>query len=386
MSSRLTVDLNAIRENVREIRRLIGPDVSLAAVIKADAYGLGAAGVAPAMIEGGADVLAVARYGEAEELLRIHPKLSRPLMVMGLCSDEELLRAAGGRIIITIDSYRQARILSDTGKETVVHIKIDTGFSRLGLKASDPLALDEYGKICSLPGIRTGGIFSHLALDGKESDARQFELFTRFIGEAESRHWPVGKKHICDSIGMARYPEYRLDMVRTGAILYGMRPFRSPLIENLPLQFSLRWTVPVIKISELAEGEGVSYDYSWKAPEGGARVATLPVGYADGYKRTLSNRGEVLLKGTRCPVVGVICMDQMMIDVSAVTDAVVGDEVLLLGGEISILEMAEKAGSNRNDILASIGRRVKRVYTDGGKEVGELDYLLSPSYRSRIDG
>lgn len=366
---------------MRQIKNLIGPHVSLAAVVKSDAYGLGAVGIAESLIDGGADLLAVARYAEAAELKREHPDLAVPVLIMGLCSDDEFSAAAEQGFLITIDSYRQAKILSDTGLEAYIHVKVDTGFSRLGLKAKSAEALKEYADICNLPGITIGGIFSHLALEGPQEDEEQFNLFKTFIKEAEKRGLPTGQKHICDSIGLSRYPQYRLDMVRAGAILYGMRPFRAPLIDSIPLNFPVEWTAPIIKITELKEGEGVSYDYSWKAPAGGARIATLPVGYGDGYKRSLSNKGEVLIQGIRCPVVGIICMDQMMVDITSVKDAAPGERAILLGEDPAILDLSRWAQTNRNDIQASIGRRVSRIYTRKGQVVSRLDYLSSPSFR-----
>lgn len=382
MASTLTIELQDIRQNVQQVKEFIGSEVSLAAVIKADAYGLGAAGVAMAMIEGGADLLAVARYSEAEELNRLVPSMNSDILIMGLSTDEELVQQNPGNILYTIDSLRQAKILSQKNDNQVIHVKLDTGFGRIGLKASNPHAFDEYREICALPGIKISGLFSHLALKGKERDQEQFSQLTAFTDKAKQEELPTGIIHICDSIALSRYPQYHLNMVRAGAILYGMRPLRTPQIDNLAIKATFHWTTKIIHISSLNQGEGLSYDCSWKAPSGGARIATLPVGYADGYKRALSNKGLVCIHGKKCPIVGVICMDQMMVDISSAPDAKIGEKVFILGEKITIEELAEKAGTNRNDILASIGRRVNRVYLDHGKIRYQLNYMQSPSYRS----
>ncbi len=391
-NSILEIDIGTLQENMARIVEVAGASCRVAAVVKADAYGLGAAGIAPALISRGASMLAVARCGEALELKRIHPGLVN-ILIMGLCGDDELEKACGNNFIITIDSCRQAKLLSDMAvKKNLkanIHIKIDTGFNRLGLKTSDPKAVDEYRMICSLPRLKVGGAFSHLGLESFESDKEQMDRLQRFFDKLEFENLPIGLKHVCDSIGFVRYPQYRLDMVRIGALLYGMKPVETSLTDDLDLRFPLRWKCPVIRIARLKGGEGVGYNYSWRAPPEGALIATLPVGYADGYRRLLSNRGEVLLKGKRCSVVGLICMDQMVIDISAVPGADLNDTVTLLGRdetghEISAIEMAEWAGTNRNEILSSIGRRVERHYVRSGRVEALLNYLNSPPYK-RVD-
>jgi alanine racemase len=391
-SSILEINISTIKENTIRTGLLTGPETEIVAVIKADAYGLGAAGVAQALLEGGASLLAVARCSEALEVNRILPDLKTDILIMGLCSDDELKTACLNDFNITIDSLRQAQILSvlavshsPSGK-AAVHIKLNTGFNRIGLKVTDPASMEEYKKICSLPGLEIKGIYSHLTLISREEDEKQFSLFQNFTEKISDENLPVGKKHICDSIGLARYPDYRMNMVRAGAILYGMKPFRAPLIDKIDLEFPLRWICPIIKITHLDEGERIGYDDTWTAPEKGALIATLPVGYADGYHRSFSGKAEVLINGHRCPVAGLICMDQTMVDISGIKGVSPGDPVTLLGkdadsNEITILEMAQWAQTNRNEILTSIGRRVVRKYYKNGLQVAELNYLDSPSYK-----
>lgn len=389
-ATRLEVDLDALSHNVSEVRRLLraGPPARdgrpplLCAVLKADAYGLGAVPVAAEFLRAGAELLAVARLGEALELRRaLGPErfgpAGIPLLVMGHTPDAELPLAQRAGLVLAIFDESQALLLSglarETGRPARVQLKIDTGFNRLGIKpdaGTDALL----SRIAALPGLRVEGVFTHLALADEASDRAQFALFERVLEGRE-----LGVRHVCDSIGLCRYPEMRLDLVRAGAILYGARPGRAPLAETLELRVPFALKTRVSRLRRLAPGEGVGYDYTWRAPEGGALVATLPVGYADGYRRCLSNKGEVLWRGVRSPVVGLICMDQLVVDASRVPEAREGDEVLLLGrsgtDEIPLLEAAGWAGTNRNELLAGIGRRVPRLYLRGGAPAGLLDYL-----------
>ncbi len=385
-SSVLDVSLDSIEKNLRLIKDFLGGNTKVCAVMKSDAYGLGVPGVAGAMISGGADVIGVARCQEAREIKRsLGGESPVPLFIMGLCADGELEVALEEGFVVTLDSFAQADLLSRLAVErdltARVHIKIDTGFSRLGLKASEPESLEIYESISRLPHLSIQGTFSHLALADGVEDARQFHRFTQFCNKLEQRGISTGIKHICDSIGTVRYPQYHLDMVRPGAILYGMKPFRAPLADDMPLEFPARWTSRIIHVTRLEEGEGVSYDYSWRAPAGGALAATVPVGYSDGYPRSLSQKGKVCIGGVICPVIGLICMDQMVVDASAVPSVKRGDEVELLGDTIGILELAEGASTNRNEVLARLGRRVLRRYWKKGKAVSELAYLDEPSFR-----
>lgn len=393
-TSCLDIDLRGLEKNIETVRKSIGGRVKLCGVVKADAYGLGIAGIGPLFAESPLDMLGVARYGEALELRRYLGEGDFPVLVMGLCDDDELADSLGRNITLSLDRIDQARLLSRAavakGKTAKVHIKVDTGFGRLGLRSEEEGSLSLYEEISRLPGIQIKGTFSHLALAGREEDEKQVNRFNRFCAALKNRGVNVGIRHICDSIGTFRYPNYRMDMVRAGAILYGMKPSGPSAAENLDLDLPVRWTSKITRVVRLREGEGVGYDYLWKAPAGGATVATVPVGYADGYPRLMSRGGRVLVKGVSCPVAGLICMDQMMVDVSALDQVRHGDEVVLLGeqksqgkgrGQVSIDDLARWGGTNRNEILARIGRRVLRRYYRDGKTVGELAYLDEPSYR-----
>lgn len=377
------VNLDAVAHNLAEARRLLPAGVKIAAVLKADAYGLGAAAVGGVLREGGADMLAVACLPEALELRRLYPDIS--ILVLGYTPENWLAEAVAARITLTVGSLGQAQAVSRAaqagGTTARIHVKVDTGFHRLGIPAG-PAAAAEIGRIVQCPHLIAEGIFTHLALVSRPEDQKQFALFTQLLEALERQGVRFAIRHVDDSIGMVRYPEYRLDMVRPGAFLYGVRPsrFSDPSVTlAMPLAFKTR----IVRVAGIEKGEGVSYDFTYVAPRRG-RVGTLPVGYVDGYPRCLSNKAEVLVRGRRARVVGLICMDQCMIDLTDIPEAREGDEVLLFGhsaeGDVPLEEVADWAGTNRNDILSGVGRRVPRVYRRHGRVIGTADYLLGGSF------
>jgi len=385
-STRLEVDLDAIAHNLRSLRAFMSErgarPPKIATVLKANAYGMGAVRVAGALLEAGADMLAVACLPEALELRAAHPEAR--ILVMGHTPDEYLPEAVRAGIALTLFELAQARIVSREAvaakRPCELHVKADTGMNRLGLKPGEGSA-EFFSALAGLPGLKLEGLFTHLALRDALSDRRQFELFERITREAAEAGLSFPTRHVCDSIGLMRYPEFRLDMVRAGALLYGVRPLRAPGGERLEVHTPFALKTKVSRIARIDEGEGVGYDTSYKAPPGGALIATLPIGYADGYLRALSNKAEVLIRGQRAKVVGLVCMDQVMVDVTGVPGAFAGDEVLLLGespeGSIGVMELADWALTNRNEIISAIGRRVPRAYFSRGAAAGEVDYLLS---------
>lgn len=386
--TRLEIDLDAIAHNVRAVRAMLredpvssGQQPKLAAVLKADAYGLGALPVAGALLDEGVDLLAVACLPEALEIRQRYPEA--PLLVMGHTPERLLALAVDRRIACTIFDAQQARVLSAaavaSGSSAMVHIKIDTGMNRLGHKPGPESAVF-FRQVAELPGLDIQGVFSHLALCDQASDQGQFDLLMQTITLIEESGLKPGLRHLCDSIGLMRYPEFQLDMVRAGAVLYGVTPMNTPLSDSADLRTPFAFRTRISRLCRLKAGEGVGYDFTWKAPAGGALLATLPVGYSDGYRRCLANTGFVLVRGRRAPVVGLVCMDQCTVDMSGVPEAREGDEVLLLGqcesGSIPVLEMASWAGTNRNEVISAIGRRVPRVYHRSSRPMAVRDYVL----------
>lgn len=373
------INLDNLIWNFKQAKKLVSKETKIAAVLKANAYGHGAIGVAKVLIESGVDYLAVACLSEALELRKAFKEV--PILVMGYTADEYLSVAVKNRITLTIFSISQGKKISNISSElnviSKIHIKIDTGFNRLGLKWSEDLE-QIIQTIYSMNNLHVEGIFTHLALVNREEDEKQYKLFQKVIKELEESSINIPIKHVCDSIGMVRYPEFHMDMIRLGAFLYGMRPtsFEDQAVD---LRVALTFKTKVAHLKCIEKGEGVGYDFSFVAKEK-SKIATLPVGYADGYMRCLSNNGEVRIKGEKAEVIGKICMDQTMIDLTHIEDVNVGDEVILLGGSgedsIEIMEVAEKCNTNRNEILSVISRRVPRVYIKDGTLSHTVDYVL----------
>lgn len=361
--TQMVVDLDRIAENVQLISEMAGPATAIMAVIKANGYGHGAVGIAPTLVENGVRYLAVATLTEALELREAFP--TYPLFILGYTPDRLLHHIVENNITQTIFSLEQAELLGSLAKTmdkiARVHIKVDTGFRRLGKEPSDVFA-DEICEIFAVENLEVEGIFSHLALVNEEENEKQYQAFCEFIEALEGRGCEFKYKHIADSIATVDYPRYRMNMVRPGALLYGMRGFHSGF---LPVQQAMTFRTAISQLHKVPKGEGVSYDYLWKARRD-SLIATLPFGYADGYPRNLRDKGYVVINGVRVPVIGVICMDQCMADVTDVPDVVTGMEAIIYGdghdGSMTIEEAAKLAGTNKNDIIARIPARPPRKY------------------------
>lgn len=372
------IDLDCIKHNLIEARKYIKPETKIAGVIKANAYGHGAVAIAKALIKNGIDMLAVACLSEAIEVRKHCTEI--PILVMGHTVDSKLKFAVEQDITTTIFSLEQAKILSELGaslkKDAVVHIKINTGFNRIGVNI-DKDTIDTITEIYGLSNLKVEGIFTHFALKTSETDKAQYDLFMDLIYKLESKGIIIPIKHICDSIGMVAYPDYHLDMIRLGSFMYGVK---TELMDDGVLILDVNFKTQISQINEIKKGEGVGYGYSFVAKKD-TLVGTLPVGYADGYMRCLGNKGgEVSIKGKKAPIIGKICMDQLMIDLTDIPEAKIGDEVVLLGEStkdiIKLADIAEKVDTNRNEILSIIGRRVPRVYIENNEVVQIVDYLL----------
>ena len=320
--TQIVIDLSRIAKNIKLIKNMIGPDVALMAVVKANAYGLGALPIAPIIIENGAEYLAVATLSEAVQLKEAYPQY--PVFILGHTPIRYMDVVAEYGITQTVFSYEQAKVLSDSsiklGKKTRVHIKVDTGFHRLG-KAPSAEYADEIIRMYSLPGIEIEGIFSHLALASDENDRMQYKELSDFIALLESRGCTFRYKHIADSIACVDYPEFRMNMVRPGALIYGMIGYSKG---SLPVEQAISFKSAISQIHRIRKGEGVGYDFLWTA-ERDSVVATLPFGYADGYPRQMRDKGYVIINGKKAPIIGVLCMDQVVADVTDIPDAPLPD-------------------------------------------------------------
>lgn len=373
----IEVNLDNIAYNMKKIKEVVGDDVDIAAVIKADGYGHGAVNIAPSIMENGGAYLAVATLTEALELRNNYKDYN--IMIMGYTPDEYLEYVVLNDITQTIFSLRQGKLLDDAGKKynkrPVVHIKYDTGFNRLGFKDSLE-SIDEIDKIFDLENIYVEGIFSHFALTDKKEDDLQYEKFINAVSKLENRGRKFKYKHVCDSISGIDYPECRLNMIRPGAIIYGLKSYKD---DSVILKQAMTFKTKIYHIKTLEEGEGVSYDYTWKAGKKSV-IATLPFGYADGYPRNMRDKGTVTIHGKKAPIIGVICMDQCMVDITDIPEAQVGDEVIIYGdgtnNTLDINQISLLASTNKNEIVCRITRRTPRVYIKNGKVFKILNYLL----------
>lgn len=355
----LKIDLNEIARNMDLICEMAGEGVSVMPVIKANGYGHGAVGIAPTLMEHGAAYLAVATLTEALELRDAYSDY--PLFILGHTPDRLLPLVFEKNITQTIFSLKQARQLSElalaAGTKAKVHLKVDTGFHRLGIDDVEELAA-----ICAEPGIDAEGIFSHLALVNDEENRNQYDRFVAIIDALADRGITFRYHHLADSISAVDYPEYRMDMIRPGALVFGLRGFHKGFLD---VRQCVTFETRISQIHHIAAGEGVGYDYLWRAPAD-TRIGTVPFGYADGYPRNMRDKGYVTIRGVKCPILGVICMDQCMVDLTEVPDAREGDVAIIYGsGEdntMSIQEACELAGTNKNEIVARIPARPPRVY------------------------
>lgn len=367
----MEVDEDALLYNYRLAKSLCREDTAFICVVKANAYGLGLRRTAETLHEAGATWFAVAAPEEAYIVRRAVPDAH--ILLMGPAGEEELPFLIKEEISLTVgtvlDAERASNAAAALHKKALVHVKLDTGLHRLGFTDTK-----EALKIKDLPGLTFEGIFSHLALRSREQSIAQERQFTAFADELAAGGLRPPMRHLVDSIGLTRYPEWQMDAVRVGAFLYGNVPVsweRFSEGKNV-VTFKAR----VTRVDWVRAGEGVGYDDTPLLRD--ARVATLSVGYIDGYPRCLSHKGFVALHGKRAPVLGLVCMDQMMIDVTDIPEAQAGDAVTLLGGEIDLREYAKWGDLNRNECLGIIGRRVPRVYFRDGKIVhteAEMDEI-----------
>lgn len=373
----IEINLDRIEHNIRAIRDMCGPSTNIGAVVKADAYGHGAVALAPVLMENGADLLCVATLSEGIELKQHFPNY--PVLLMGLTRNEYFDDVLHYHLIQTIDTFEQAAALSQSAvkhKQTAhIHIKIDTGFHRLGFLVNEE-SIDQIETISHLPNIIIDGIFTHLVLLDDKTNEEQFQLFLSVKDALKQRKIHIPCWHIADSIAGVDYPQYRMDGIRAGAILYGLKGFHKGELE---LRQAISFKSRINHITHIRAGEGVSYDFTWRA-EKDTRIATLPFGYADGYPRNLRGKGWVTIHGKRVPIVGVICMDQCMVDLYEVPEACVGDEVIIYGdgsaNTMSIQEAALLAETNKNDIVSRLTRRPPRVYTRKGEMVKVSHFFL----------
>ncbi|MCC8170006.1 MAG: alanine racemase [Oscillospiraceae bacterium] len=377
------VDLDAITHNIQEIRKITNPNAQIMAVVKADAYGHGFLEVAKTLLENGADRLAVAVLQEGKQLRS--RGVDVPILILGASSEESIEDLINFNITPSVFDYEFAKALSYVAekKEKIIkiHIKIDTGMSRIGFVATEDNTsiVDEIVKISKLPYIEIEGIFSHFATSDesdKEYTLLQYKRFTDVIQRLEERGINIPIKHICNRAAIMMYPEMHLDMVRPGVILYGMYPSDEVDKSRLDLIPAMTLKARISHVKEVEPGRGVSYGKDYITDKV-TKIATVPIGYADGYIRRLAKKGKMLVGGKTAPIIGRICMDQCMIDITNVHNINKGDEVIIFGREgVTIDDLARWLETINYEVSCLIGKRIPRIYTKNGEAVKELNYLL----------
>lgn len=376
------INIDAMKYNVKNIRKITSPGAKIMAVVKADAYGHGYRRVCKSLLESGVDCFAVAMAAEAKEIRR--SGFDVPVLILGATPDSEAEEIVRYDIIPNVYNYEFAEYLSQIAvgqnKNVKIHLKIDTGMSRLGFVAGDDNTelIKEIIKISNLPNIIIDGIFSHFACSDEADSSytyMQFERFKKLTDELEAAGITIPCKHIANSAAIMMYPEMHLDMVRAGIILYGYYPSEDVDKTKLSLKPVMTLKSRVTLVKETEAGRGVSYGKTYITDKN-TKIATIPIGYADGYLRSLSQKAKMEIGGKLCSVIGRICMDQCMIDVTNVNNISIGDEVIVFGeGQITADDVAEWMNTINYEVLCLVSKRIPRIYCEKGREEIELNYL-----------
>ena len=356
--------------NFLEVRRAVGPNVKICAVVKADSYGMGSMELSKMYLENGVDMFAVAVIGEAFEL-REEIK-DKDILVLGFTSEEFYEDAIENNITLTVYNYDHAVRLNQTAKKlnkkAKIHIKVETGMNRLGFLPTEENA-DKIADIAKMENIAIEGAFSHQAkADERDKTTAHMQAgrFIKFMGMLEERNVEIPVKHIANSATIIEMPEYYFDMVRPGIILSGFYPSDEVDTEKLKFKICVTLKAKVANVKTIDAGEGVGYGHLYRADKP-VVVGTIPIGYADGYSRLLSNKGYVVINGVKCPILGKVCMDQFMVDLSNVENPQIGDVAILYGdgtdGAMTAEDVANMRGTISYEVLTNLAvKRLPKIY------------------------
>ncbi len=385
------IDLDCIAHNYYEMKKRLSDGCRVMAVVKADAYGHGDGYVSRRLQREGADWFAVSNINEAISLRK--QDVTRPILILGFTPPEQARALAAMTISQTVYSGEYALALSEAAKAQGVrvdcHIKVDTGMSRIGFYAQrghEAAAAREIAGVCALPNLDCTGIFTHFACadeycrDSEQYTLRQYETFMETLEQLKELGVGFRLRHCCNSAAALAYPQMHLDMVRLGVVLYGLSPSAECAgMADIRPAMSLYTTVTMAK--ELEKDVAVSYGRRYKTERDGQKIASIAIGYADGYRRNFTNKGRVIIRGEYAPITGSVCMDQLMVDVSGVGGVKAGDVVTLVGEEngrkITLDDFAAINGTINYEECCLIGRRVPRVYIENGKETAAVDYVIA---------
>lgn len=371
--TRAEINAAALKENLTAIRKHIGPGVKVMGIVKANAYGHGLVEISKSLVAEGIDYLGVGFLDEGIALRQSGIRV--PILVLGGVLGDQVKDFLAHDLEITVSSIELAKridrdVNSNAKRKARVHLKIDTGMERIGVRAENALAFAQ--EAANLLHLEIVGIYSHFATaEEKDKSFARYQLirFASAVNAIEASGIKVPLKHIANSGAILDLADASFSMVRPGIMLYGIYPSKETS-RSVSLQPVLSWRSKVVFIKEVPAHTSVSYGRTYFTPRA-TRIATIPLGYGDGYSRMLSGKAEVLIHGKRYPVVGTICMDQMMVDIGKGSGIHVGDDVTLIGDEgnesITAWELAEKLGTNPYEVLCMIAARVPRtVLAQGG--------------------
>lgn len=361
------IDLSKLKNNIDNIRKRLNPGVELIAVMKGDGYRHGIKGLYPTLKECGITSYAVAIWEEGKMLREAG--CNEPILILGDTREDMLDEALRYDLDLTVFSLSGATCISDAakkaGKVQNIQIKINTGMNRIGFPVTED-AVDEIVEISKLDNIKLTGIFTHFA-KADEADHisadKQLDLYLDMVSRLENAGVTFPKHHVANSPAILMMPHAQLDAVRCGDIMYGLTPSDEYDWANSGLSEILSWYTYVAMVKEIPAGSEVGYGGTFVATRP-TKVATLPIGFADGYSRYLSNKGKVIIRGMEAPIIGKVCMDQCMVDVTDIPGVERNDIVTLLGDGVSIEWMADLLDTNVDVIVCNISARVPRVYID----------------------
>ncbi len=360
------IDLECYRRNLARVRQCVGSGPLIMAIVKADAYGHGAINLARVAVQSGADRLGVAIIEEGVQLRRAGVK--GPIQAIGLCSPAQVNAALDNDIIITLSEKSLAREFNRraqaAGKKLKVHVKVDTGMGRVGTQPEN--AVELVREVKNLKNLELEGLMSHMTSADereKEYSYKQFQCFQDVIGALEGQGMEIPLRHIANSATIIDLSHMALDMVRPGIMTYGLWPSAEVNREQVSLEPILEWKANLVQVKKVPPGSYISYSRTYVTTKKQC-LAILPLGFADGYSRLLTNQGEVLIRGQRAPVRGRVCMDQIVVDVTEIDDVTIGDEAVIIGRqgdeEITADEIAGKIGTINYEVVCKINKRVPR--------------------------
>lgn len=365
------IDMDAIAENFRVMHERISPKTKMVAVIKTDGYGHGAVPIAR-MIQPEDYIWGFAVATMTEAMILRKNQITKPVLILGYTFEEDyedLIRYEIRPVVFKLDMAKELSQAAVQLKKTLsIHIGLDTGMSRIGFSDTEE-SIKTIREIASLPGIRIEGMFTHFAkadeLD-KASANRQFERYMHFAHRLEEAGVAIPLKHVSNSAALMELADMNLDLVRAGISIYGIYPSEEVSRDSMKLTPAMSLHSRIVYIKEIETGTQISYGGTFTAPHP-MRIATIPVGYGDGYPRMLSNKGFVLIREKRARILGRICMDQFMVDVTDIPEAQELDEVVLVGRqgneEITVDELGDLCGRFSYEFICDIGKRVPRIYT-----------------------